>query len=161
MSMTLEDVACRVLARVAPGRSLADCEWRTLVSAAEVLLDRDPESISPETVADNVERFLAQGRSPFAWRVRVLFTLLEHVSLPIHGKRFSELTLGQRRALIEQRFIGGRGIWGICAKVRLLVLMGAYSDPRAAAATGFVPVDHRVRFRVRSIERALELDAAS
>jgi len=35
----------------------------------------------------------------------------------------------------------------LCAKIRYLVLMGAYGDASAARATGFVPLEQRERFR--------------
>ena len=37
--------------------------------------------------------------------------------------------------------------WGLCAKVKLLVLAGAYGDARAHAYLGVLPVPQRPRFR--------------
>lgn len=145
MSVTLEDVAYRVLPRVHTGRLFAESEWRTLVAAAEVLLEGAAVSLPARRVADNVERFLFEGRSRRAWRVRVLLTTIELSTLPLYGKRFSELSLDERRRVVVERFARGGHIWRLCAKVRLLVMMGAYGDERASEAVGYVPVAERPR----------------
>jgi hypothetical protein len=140
MALTLEEVAYRVLPRVIAGRSLADSEWRTLVRAAETLLEGSAARVEFERVADNVERFLATGRSRTAWRVRVLLTLIEFLPL-LHGRAsFSALSLAERRAWIEARWTGRSGLASLCARVRVLVLMGAYGDARAVSDIGLVPV---------------------
>jgi hypothetical protein len=146
MALILEEVAYRVLPRVVAGRSLADSEWRTLVRAAESLLEGSAARVDPERVADNVERFLAVGRSRRAWRVRVLLTLTEYLPL-FHGRRpFSTLSLAERRSWIQERWIGRGGLASLCARVRLLVLMGAYGDAQALDDIGLVPVALRTRF---------------
>lgn len=134
--LCLDEVAYRVLPQVAPGRALASSEWRTLRAAAEVLLEDLPLEITTAEIADNVERFLCTGRSKRAWRCRVLLTLLELITLPVYRQTFSALSLSQRKALFEERVIGARGLWGVCAKVRYLVIMGAYGDERAHAQLG-------------------------
>jgi hypothetical protein len=132
----LDEVAYRVLPQVAPGRAFASSEWRTLRAAAEVLLEALPIEITASEVADNVERFLCTGRSKRAWRCRVLLTLLELITLHTHARRFSSLSQSERKALFTERVIGARGVWGVCAKVRYLVLMGAYGDERVHAQLG-------------------------
>jgi len=134
--LSLDEVAYRVLPQVAPGRALASSEWRTLRAAAEVLLEASPLDITCTEVADNVERFLCTGRSKRAWRCRVLLTLLELITLHTHARRFSALSQAERKALFAERVIGARGLWGVCAKVRYLVLMGAYGDERVHAQLG-------------------------
>jgi len=134
--LSLDEVAYRVLPQVAPGRALASSEWRTLRAAAEVLLEALPIEITASEVADNVERFLCTGRSRRAWRCRVLLTLLELITFHTHARRFSALSQAERKALFAERVIGARGLWGVCAKVRYLVLMGAYGDERVHAQLG-------------------------
>jgi hypothetical protein len=126
----------------------ADGEWRTLARVAEALLPEQPSAggPSPEEVADNIEGFLVRGRSRRAWRVRGLLYLVEWSPL-IRGQRpLSRMNVSQRRRLLEDRYVDGRGIWGICAKVRFLVVMGAYGDARAHEPTHYVPVSKRRRF---------------
>jgi len=142
--LTLDELAYRVLPQVAPSRALADSEWRTLRAAAETLLESLPFEIAPEQVADNVERFLCTNRSKPAWRSRALLTLLEWLPLGMHGRSFSRLTAGERRELFESRIVGERGLWSVCAKIRYLVLMGAYGDDCVPAKPGAsVPGDAR------------------
>ena len=146
MSVTLEDVAYKLLPRVRPGRALSPSEWRTLVHAADVLVGGAPHGITPEEVADNVETFLIVGRSRRAWRVRVLLTLIEVLPVATCGRRFSALDRSERRALVEREWIPGKRLGRVCAKVKNLVVLGAYGDPRAAVKTGYVPLGRRARF---------------
>jgi hypothetical protein len=134
--LSLDQVAYRVLPQVKPGRALADSEWRTLRAAAEALLVGLPFSITSGEVANNVEQFLCTGRSKRAWRCRVLLTLLELAPFATHRRPFCSLSVPERRGLFEQHVIGARGLWGICAKVRYLVIMGAYGDERVHAQLG-------------------------
>jgi hypothetical protein len=147
MRITLEEIAYRVLPRVSAGRALSDSEWRTLVRAAQTLLEGSAVPIAAERVADNVERFLCTGQSRRTWRVRVLLELVEYLPL-VHGARsFSRLAPAQRRHWVTQRWITGRGLHGVCARVRLLVMMGAYGDCSAFENIGFVPVPLRARLQ--------------
>lgn len=133
---TLDQLAYRVLPQVAPGRAIADREWRTLRLVAEAILIDLPFEMEANRVADNVERFLCEGRSRRAWRCRVLLTLLELMPLTTHGKQFSSLDVRTRRRLFEDRIVDGEGLWALCAKVRYLVLMGAYGDESVPSSLG-------------------------
>jgi hypothetical protein len=113
-----------------------------------VLLEGSPCRIPPTRVADNVERFLCEGRSRRAWRCRLLMYLVEWSAWPTYQRRFSELSRVERRRLIEERYVAGSYLFRLCAKVRYLVLMGAYGDPEAARATGYVPLEERGRFQL-------------
>ncbi len=143
--MTLQSVLLRMLPLPAAGRALDRREWRTLVRLAEVLLP-DLQELPAADVADNVEFFLLRGQSKRAWRVRLLLHLVEALPLLEFGKRFSRMTRRERRRLIEERYVDGRGLWGVCAKVRFLVLLGAYGDARMHSTTSYVPVSKRRRF---------------
>lgn len=147
MRPTLETLAVAVLPRVELGRALAHGEWLTLVEVAEVILAGSPVEITPERVADNVEKFLVEGRSRRAWRVRMLLRLVDLVPVATHRKRFHDMTRAERRRLMEEHWRSGKYFWRICGKVRNLVMLGAYGDTRADAATGYVPVPLRPRFR--------------
>jgi hypothetical protein len=149
--VTLQSLLLRLLPLPEPGRIFADGERRTLARIAEVLLpggalDDADGAVSPEEVAENVEGFLVRGRSKRAWRVRGLLYLVEWSPLIRGQRRLSRMTLRQRRRLVEDRYVDGHGIWGICAKIRFLVIMGAYGDARAHAAASYVPVSKRRRF---------------
>jgi hypothetical protein len=154
MSITLEDVAYRTLPRVLPGRALAHSEWLTLVAVAEVLVSDAPHGVSFEDIASNVDRFLVLGRSRRAWRVRVLMTLIEWLPVAKGRPRFSRLSVAERRTIVEKEWIAGTRLGRICAKVKNLVVLGAYGDGRAAAQTGYLPIERRARFRDASPSRA-------
>jgi len=141
-----------ILPPVTAGRTLAARESVVLERVAEALLVGAPLELTPRHVAHNVEEFLRLGRSRRAWRVRVLLTVIELTPLSTHRRVFSALTREERTALIRSRWTSGRHVWRICAKVRNLVILGAYGDRRAATTTGYVPVPLRPRFR--GLERA-------
>lgn len=143
--MTLEDLSYRVLPMVKPGRALADSEWTTLKCAAEVLTRGAAAQLTADRIADNVESFLISGRSRRAWRVRVLLTLMEFLPVAFYGQRFNRMSCDDRRRMMEEHMVGGRHLWGVCAKIRVLVFMGIYGDERVQPAMGFVPVSLRRR----------------
>jgi hypothetical protein len=143
--VTLQSLILRVLPLPPPGRVFAETEWRTLARLAEALVP-DTLEMPPEDIADNIERFLIRGRSRRAWRVRVLMHVVEWSPLTVGRKPLSQMSLGERRRLVKERYVDGRGLWGICAKGRYLVLMGAYGDGRLHAPTSYVPVSSRRRF---------------
>lgn len=155
MWFSLEEVAYRVLPRVRTGRALAPSEWLTLVHCAEVLVDQAPHGITAEEVADNVERFLIAGQSRRAWRVRVLLTCIELLPIATHRRPFRWLTKAERRDVVERQWIAGGHVGRLCAKVKNLVVLGAYGDARAAARTGYVPVARRKRFVVSAPAEAV------
>jgi hypothetical protein len=128
-----------------PGRAFADSEWRTLSRLAEALVP-ETTNMPPDDIADNIEKFLIRGRSRRAWRVRFLMHVVEWSPLTVGRRPLSRMSPGERRRLVRERYIDGRGLWGICAKARYLVLMGAYGDRRLHEATSFVPVSRRRRF---------------
>lgn len=148
--LTLDELAYRVLPQVAPGRAFADSEWRTLCRAAETILEDLPFAMEPGRVADNVERFLCEGRSRRAWRCRVLLTILEGMPLLTHARPFSSLAVSERRRWFETRVVDGSGLWGLCGKVRYLVLMGAYGDESVPSSLGVrMPGERRPISRIR------------
>lgn len=112
---------------------------------AEVLVP-DVREVSPEDIADNVEKFLLRGRSRRAWRVRALAHLVEWSPVAVGQKPLSRMTLAERRRFVDEHYPDGHHVWGICAKIRYLVLLGAYGDGRLHAPTSYVPVSRRRRF---------------
>ena len=147
MRITLEEVAYRVLPRVEAGRALAQSEWLVLVKAAEVFLETEPVTVTPEEAADNVERFLIVARGNRAWRIRALCTMVELLPISVYGKRFTELPLAARQRIVSEQMMRGGKLWSVAAKIRFLVTMGAYGDARSAnTQTGFVPIPLRRRF---------------
>jgi hypothetical protein len=68
--------------------------------------------------------------------------------LAVCGRRFTQLSVTERRRLVEERMVAGGRLWSVVGKIRFIVRMGAYGDARAANPdTGFVPIPLRRRFR--------------
>lgn len=148
MKLAVDTIVWRLLPRVSPGHALADSEWRTLRAAAEALLP-DGVGVEPARVAQNVETFLASGRSRRAWRCRVLLHLLDVLSIARTGRRFSDLSIEKRRVFAAAELTRDDRLAWLCAKVRFLVYLGAYGDRASHASSGFVPVPARSRSRAR------------
>ncbi len=147
--MTLQALLLRALPSVAPGGAFAESERRTLAAAATVLLEGSPVAVAPAEVVDAVERFLIAGRSKRAWRIRALLTLVEWAPVTLRRKRFSKMSHDERRRLVTERYITGKGVWAVCAKVRFIVYLGAYGSAKAHGPTGYVPMAARPRLRER------------
>jgi hypothetical protein len=151
VAITLEDVCYRLLPRVEAGRALAHGEWLTLVAAAECFLEDAPVDVDAESVADNVERFLCRASGRRAWRIRLLCQLVEWLPFALTGRRFSQLSVDERRALARDRMMQGGRLWSLCGKIRFLTYVGAYGDERAAnRETGYVPIPLRSRLKRES-----------
>lgn len=156
-TVTLQDLARLVLPSVPPERFFSDSERRTLLAAAEVLLEGSPVEITPAEVVKNVEDFLIDGRSRRAWRIRVLAEILEFAPLLAgYRRKFSRLSPEERRSLMTEKFIHGRYLWAVCSKIRPLIYLGVYGDPRAERAVGFMPWHERPRYK-----KAKRSDAAA
>jgi hypothetical protein len=145
--LNFADLAQAVLPLPSAGAALARAERRALESVVEIFLEGTPSDLTPAQAAANVERFLLLGRSRRAWRVRLLLRLIEMSTLPTHGRSFSRLDFGERRAVVRDRWAGGAGVYRLCGKVRNLAILGIYGEPHAVVATGYVPVPLRPRFR--------------
>lgn len=150
MPYSLSNVAALMLPSLGIGRALSDRELHTLACVAEVFLQGAPVRLDRRRAAENVERFLVTGRSRRAWRVRVLLTAIELSTVPTDRSRFSELSLAKRTEIVRERWEGGHHVYRVFGKVRNLAMLGIYGDARAAAATGYVPVPLRPRFKDRA-----------
>jgi hypothetical protein len=148
--LTLQSLLLRVLPLPSPGRVFAETEWRTLARLAGALIP-DSVGMPPEDIADNVETFLIRGRSRRAWRIRALMHVVEWSPLALGCRPLSQMSARERRRFVVERYVEGRGIWGICAKARYLVLLGTYGDGRLHATTSFVPVSSRRRFALQTL----------
>jgi hypothetical protein len=148
--LTLERVARFLLPRASNGGILSHAERATLVAVADVLVDARAHGMTADDVADNVETFLCVGRSRRAWRVRLLLRAIELSSLPRFARPFRRLSREERRVVVLEDWASGGRVGRLCAKVKNLVILGTYGDPRAAAKTGYVPVDRRRRFVISS-----------
>jgi hypothetical protein len=146
----------RLLPRPPAGRVLHPREHRVLEHLAAALLEDAPARVPPGEVADNVERFLRIGGSSRVWQVRYLLHLIEHLPQTVgYRRRFTRLGCEAQRDLVRRHMMQARGLWALAARARLLVVMGAYGDARAAnAETGYVAIGERPRFRAPRARRA-------
>lgn len=121
-------------------------ERGTLAAVAECFNGSAPAMVSADRIVDNVDLFLAKGRSQRAWRIRVLLRLVEYLPMLSTGRPLKSMGPDSRRRLLRRKFQSARGLWWIAAKSRYLVLLGIYGDPSVARETGFVPPRDRRRY---------------
>lgn len=150
MHFHIPQLVQRLLPSVAPGRAISPAEWKVLEKAAETLIEGSPLDIEAREIANNCETFFVEGRSQRLWRIRLLFVLLEMLPITVYGKRFTQLSAEQRRELAREYLASDKRFWRLAGKIRILVYLGAYGDPKAHEPTGFVPVPLRTRFRKRA-----------
>lgn len=117
---------------------------RTLVAYAEATLPVPPAG-GWEVVARNVDRYLAQVRSPRHWRIFAVLTLLEFAPLLRAGLPLSRQTVTRRRRFLELHMATTSGLLAIPALARQLVRMGYYTDAGIAQGLGFRTMQQRRR----------------
>jgi hypothetical protein len=144
-----EVLARLVLARPRPGTFFSDRERRTITGLAEVQLDGEPSTVTPEAAIANLEQFLERGRSRRALRIRAMLGVLEVLPLTLGRRPFSRLSPALRRDIVRGHLATGGHLWKVCAKVRQLIYLGAYADESSQNAVGFVQVHSRARYRRR------------
>lgn len=127
--------------------ALAKREREILAAVAESFNTSAPGLVAADRVADNVDSFVAKGRSQRAWRIRALLRLVEYLPVFSTGRPLTAMCADSRRRLLRRKFQAARGLWWIAAKSRYLVLLGIYGDPSVARDTGFVPPEDRHRYR--------------
>lgn len=128
------------------GRVLAKRERATLAAIAASFNVNAAVWVSTDRIVNNVDCFLARGRSQRAWRIRWLLRLVEYLPVLSTGRPLTALGPELRRRLIRRKFQSSRGLWWIAAKSRYLVLLGIYGDSSVDRETGFVPALERRRY---------------
>lgn len=137
-------------------RALAKRERETLAAVAESFNASAPGLVAADRIVDNVDHFIAKGRSQRAWRIRALLRLVEYLPVFSTGRPLTAMCADSRRQLLRRKFQAARGLWWIAAKSRYLVLLGIYGDPSVARGTGFVPPEDRRRYRRTAPSRGRE-----
>lgn len=117
--------------------SLSDKEYAVARAAAEALLEGVP--VEPSVVAAGIDRELGLVGDPVRADFKSVLGLVEHLTfLGGHGRRFTALTPGQRRANLQSwahsRFTLRRGAY---QALRGFVDYFAYIRPETRALTGF------------------------
>jgi choline dehydrogenase-like flavoprotein len=136
---------------------LSPTGFRTLAALADVLVVGDDERISPEEVAQNVDRYLVSFRAHRKWLIKVALLGLQVYPLLTLRPPLSLMAPGERLEFVKKRFLGaveGRRLGRrrrlfVQAMIRLaqqMVFLGYYSDERTFDSVGYVPFSKRSRF---------------
>lgn len=120
-----------------PSPFLGAAARRTLVCAFEAVL---PTLEDAEIAADGVDGFLGQGDPVPAGQLWMALVLLEHTGGfgPLQPRRFSRLTLDERRAVLGSWQTSAVGLRRqVFAAVRKAATFAHYSRPDTWAAIGY------------------------
>jgi choline dehydrogenase-like flavoprotein len=156
-----------------PGkRFLPRPAFKALAALAEVVVD--PERLSPDEVAGNVDRYMGSFRAQRKWVVKVALLGLWLYPLRFLKPTFPKMRPEARRQFVQERFIRdisyGRVRFArrlIQAMFRLssqMAYLGYYGDPRTFDDVGYKPFSRRDRFdeRLRELPKSLpRLDCVS
>jgi choline dehydrogenase-like flavoprotein len=135
-------------------RYLAPHQHRTLMALAEVLVLGDEESVTAEEVAASVDDYLWSFPAEAKRNAKLALTALWVYPMLRLRPPFPVMSAERRIDFIERCFIADvaeRRLPGFLRKLVQSMLFGAqqltfigyYSDPRAAAETGYVPFSER------------------
>ncbi len=121
-------------------------EFSILAALAEALIappEGQQPALRPEEIALNVDRYLGASRSPMRVQIRLGLRVLNLLSLASGKPPFRFMGASARRAWCR-RFTTNRGLLvPKVAKLKSLVYLGYYTDPRSDEQTGYETVLER------------------
>jgi choline dehydrogenase-like flavoprotein len=134
---------------------LGPAQLRALTATADVLIEGEAETVSPEQVARNVDDYLKDVKAQRSWVYRVSLLGLQFGPLATALPPLSECGRDRRRNFLERSF------WhpppwppilrnGTRAAVRVgqqLSFAGYYNDPATWPSIGYEPFEQRERFK--------------
>jgi choline dehydrogenase-like flavoprotein len=141
-------------------------EFRALCALAEVVVMGENEVIEAETVAYNVDRYLASFRARNKWLAKVVMAGVEIYPVLTGKPPFSHQSADDRKRFITRRFYHDverrlvPGFWrdlvqGMIRMAKQLTYLGYYNDPRSFDAVGYVPFSRRPEFAERILASPL------
>jgi choline dehydrogenase-like flavoprotein len=136
-------------------RYISQLQHRTVMALAEILVD--PEVLSPEEVARNVDDYLFSFAAREKWKSKLALTALTLYPLLRLRPPYPVMSPERRQKFIERCFVSDvaerrlpgplrRPIQSMLFAGQQLVFIGYYADPRTAPATGYVPFSQRKRY---------------
>jgi choline dehydrogenase-like flavoprotein len=130
---------------------LQPMEYRSITACAEVLVAGEPEELTAEDVAANVEKYLKQIRAHRRWLYRVVLFGIELTPLLTLLPPLSLLWPGDRRAFLVKHFQKPPA-WPPFLKHAIMIMIricqqlsfaGYYNDPRSWPSIGYTPFSAR------------------
>jgi choline dehydrogenase-like flavoprotein len=133
-------------------RYLSHPEWVTVMALAEVLIPPEKAAIAPETIAHNVDHYLASFTARDKWKIRLALLALGFYPMLFFRPGWPIMSTGMRRRFIQKRFLGAekplRGpfrnvVESMIRAAQQMVYVGYYGDERGAATAGYRPFSKR------------------
>src|SRR3954468_17924907 len=132
---------------------LQPMEYRSITACAEVLVAGEPEQLTAEQVAANVEQYLKKIRAHRRWLYRVVLFGIELTPLLTLRPPLSLLAPGDRRDFLVKHFQNPPA-WPPFLKHVIMIMIricqqlsfaGYYNDPRSWPSIGYTPFSARPR----------------
>src|SRR3954470_5818135 len=132
---------------------LQPMEYRSITACAEVLVAGEPEQLTAEQVAANVEKYLKKIRAHRRWLYRVVLFGIELTPLLTLRPPLSLLAPVDRRAFLVRHFENPPK-WPPFVKHVIMIMIricqqlsfaGYYNDPRSWPSIGYTPFSARPR----------------
>jgi D-cysteine desulfhydrase len=139
-----------------PGLALSHAEAVIVLSAAEALIPPAPPVLQAQglaawrPVADAVDAYVAKLPAGMRSDIHALLVIIEHgTTLGMHLRRFTNLTVAERRAFLDGLHARGGVLAQAFAGLRDLCMLGYYQQPATWVALGYpgpwVPAEPRPR----------------
>jgi hypothetical protein len=147
--------------RVLGYRSLLPFMARTAELYARAMIRGDAPGGDWGNVSRNLDRYIAETRSPRVWRLQLLILIMEFAPLVRLRPPFSLLSLPVREAFVARNLTHGRGVMRIVSLGRQLMRLCYYATPATHQRMGFVPMNRRAAWRNRDKQPAELAEAAT
>ncbi len=130
---------------------LQPIEYRSITACAEVLVVGEPEELTADEVAANVEKYLKKIRAHRRWLYRVVLFGIELTPLLTLRPPLSLLEPGDRRDFLVKHFQNPPA-WPPFLKHAIMIMIricqqlsfaGYYNDPRSWPSIGYTPFSAR------------------
>jgi hypothetical protein len=128
-------------------RSLLPFMARTAELYARVIIRGDAPGGDWGNVSRNLDRYIAETRSPRIWRLQLLILIMEVAPLLRLRLPFSLLNQSAREAFVERNLTHGRGLMRVVSLGRQLLRLCYYATPATHQRMGFVPMNRRAAWR--------------
>jgi len=122
----------------------------TIENYAKLMIRGDAPGGDWANVSRNLDRYIAETRSPRIWRLQLMCLIMEVAPILRFQLPFSLLSTRAREAFIENNLKHGRGLMRVVSMGRQLVRLCYYASESTHRRMGFVPMKQRAAWRRES-----------
>jgi len=120
---------------------------RTARLYARAMIPADAPGGDWENVPRNLDKYIADARSPRVWRIKLVLTVMEIAPILRLRPLFSMMSDAGRRKFVDRYLTAAGGIMRVPAIGRQLVRLGYYATPETHDQIDFIPMPKRAKWR--------------